>query len=130
MKIAPFGRFLGVGGLCFALNLLVLWLGTRVLGIHYLGAVVISALVCGVVGFALNRVWTFEARGDFWPQLGRYLVVNAGAFALNIALTALLVSGLGVPVLLASSGLAIALAALNFVLHGKWSFKTRKRGAY
>lgn len=123
---ARFGRFLVVGATCFALNLGVLYLGTEVWKWHYLAAMLLSILLANTLGFALNRVWTFESRRNpFWRELGRYYTVNLGAFALNLGLMAVLVSGLGAPPLTASAFLAIAMTGANFLLHKKWSFASR-----
>ncbi len=119
-------RFLSVGAFCFALNLLVLWFCTRVLGWHYLLGVVVSLILVNGLGFWLNRAWTFRVAGEeatpFWRSLGRYYVVSAGAFALNLALMALFVEGAHFPPLAASALVGVLLTAGNFALHRGWTF--------
>ena len=120
------GRFVCVGAASFALNLLVLWLGTGVLGAHYLVSTLFSLVLVGALSFALQRRWVFASRRAHWQrELGRFYVVNSGAFALNLALMALLVSGLKVPYLWASAIVGVVLTALNFLLHRNWSFSRR-----
>ena len=122
-----FSRFLVVGVFCFALNLLILKVGTGIRGWHYLISMVVSLLICSAVNFTLNKKWTFEASsGSFWRQLGRFYVVNLNSYAWNLGLSAVLITGLGVPYLLASSILAIGMTLINFALHKNWSFAVNK----
>lgn len=123
---SAFGRFLTVGAFCFALNLAVLYVLVDRCGAHYLVAMLVSIVLANGSGFLLNRRFTFAGQArNFWGELGRYFTVNLGAFALNLALMALLVSGFHLPYLWASALLGIAFASVNFVLHRNWSFARR-----
>ena len=120
---AQLGRYLSVGAASFALNLLVLWLGTGVLGAHYLASAGFSLLFVNGLSFGLQRRWVFASQRAHWGrELGRFYLVNSGAFALNLGLMALLVGALGAPYLLASALVGAGLTALNFLLHRNWSF--------
>ena len=123
---SPLARFLVLGAFCFALNLGILYVMVSLLGAHYLLAMLVSLVVANGIGFLLNRRFTFAGNAhNFWRELRRYFAVNLGAFALNFALMALLVSGLKVPYLWANSLLGVAFASVNFLLHSKWSFARR-----
>ena len=123
---SAFARFLMAGAFCFALNLAVLYVLVDRVGAHYLVAMLVSIIVANGSGFLLNRRFTFADQAhNFWRELGRYFTVNLGAFALNLLLMALLVSGLHIPYLWASALLGIAFASANFLLHRKWSFAQR-----
>jgi putative flippase GtrA len=116
-------RFLAVGGLCFLANLLVLYVGTELAGLHYLVSMLISILVANTLGWALNRQWTFASTSTDWlPEYTRYLAVNLSSFFVSLGLMALLVSGAGIHYLLASAGIAVVLTAFNFIAHRGWSF--------
>jgi putative flippase GtrA len=52
-------RFLAVALAGAALNGLIVWLGTQLLGWHYLAAQVLATLVVLGLGYRLNRSWTF-----------------------------------------------------------------------
>lgn len=52
-------------------------------------------VVAAAVGFVGNRQLTFAHEGSVWGAGGRYVVVHAGGFVLNIALLALLVDHYG-----------------------------------
>lgn len=121
-----FARFLGLGAFCFALNLGILYVLVSLLGVHYLLAMLVSLVVANGSGFLLNRRFTFAGSAhNFWRELLRYFMVNMGAFALNFALMAFLVSGLKVPYLWANALLGVVFASVNFLLHSNWSFARR-----
>lgn len=122
---SPLPRFLVVGATCFTLNLGVLYGLNTLAGWHYLAAMGVSIALANTLGFALHRAWTFGSQHSFWRELGRYYTVNMGAFALNLGLMALLVSGLGASPLAASAFLAVLMTGANFLLHKNWSFAPR-----
>lgn len=116
-------RFLVVGGLCFLVNLFVLYVGTERIGLHYLVSMVISILIANTLGWVLNRKWTFGSTSIDWlAEYSRYLAVNLSSFLVSLVLMAVLVSGAGVHYLLASGGIAVVLTAFNFIAHRGWSF--------
>lgn len=125
--VAPqLARFICVGAASFALNLLVLWLGTSVIGAHYLASTLFSLIFVNGLSFCLQRGWVFASRSPDWKrELGRFYGVNSGAFAINLGAMALLVSGFHLPYLAASALIGVALTAFNFVLHRNWSFARR-----
>lgn len=116
-------RFLAVGGLCFFVNVLVLYVGTELAGLHYLVSMLISIFIANTLGWALNRQWTFASTStDWFAEYTRYLAVNLSSFIFSLVLMAVLVSGAGVHYLVASGGMAVVLAAFNFIAHRGWSF--------
>jgi putative flippase GtrA len=65
-------RFGVVAGTGLLLNALLMWIGTALLGAHYLLAQVITTGVVFFWSFAANRLWTFRAAsGDIAPGTGR-----------------------------------------------------------
>ena len=119
-------RFVLVGGTCFLANLVVLYVGTDVLGWHYLVSMAASIAVANSLGWLLNRGWTFRSTNvRRLPEFARYLAVNLAATVVSLALMALLVSGLGVHYLLASALLAAVFMVINFIAHRDWSFAPR-----
>jgi putative flippase GtrA len=52
-------RFVLVALAGAALNSLIVWIGSAILGWHYLAAQVLATLVVLAVGYQLNRSWTF-----------------------------------------------------------------------
>lgn len=122
-----FIRYAFVGGTCAALNLVVLWALTSVLGLHYLVSTMISFFTLTPLGFVLQKLVTFRtprAAAPFeWP---RYFLTMGSSFATNLALMYLLVSLLGVWYLAASVIVALVLLAGNFLVNDRWSFALRR----
>jgi phosphatidylglycerophosphate synthase/putative flippase GtrA len=50
---------------------------------HAPGATVVGCCVGALISFFLARVWAFDARGAWLPQVGRYAFVSGAAAALN-----------------------------------------------
>lgn len=93
MKVtAP--RFLAVGALNTLVGLSVIFMAKAIAGASDVTANVTGYGVGLVLSFLLNRTWTFGHRGDQWSALGRFLLVFAVAYALNLAVVLLLVRGL------------------------------------
>ena len=122
-----FLTYAAVGGLVAALNLAVQWLGTSLLGLHYLASVLISFFTLTPLAFWLQKLMTFRtprAAAPFeWP---RYFLTMGSSLAANLALMFLLVSLLGVWYLLAALIVTLALLAANFLVNDLWSFAPRR----
>jgi putative flippase GtrA len=116
-----------VGGVCFTLNLVALWLLTSVLGLHYLVSTMIAFFMLTPLGFWLQKLVTFRtprARAPVeWP---RYFATMGTSFAANIALMYILVSLLGLWYLAASVVVSVVLLASNFLVNDRWSFALRR----
>ena len=122
-----FFSYAAVGGLVAALNLVVQWLGTSLLGLHYLVSVLISFFALTPLAFWLQKLMTFRtprAAAPFeWP---RYFVTMGSSLAANLVLMYVLVSLLGVWYLLAALIVTLALLAANFLVNDLWSFAPRR----
>jgi putative flippase GtrA len=119
-----FAAFVLVGGVCLAVNTLVLWLLTAGLGIHYLASTVIAFASITPLGFLLNKLLTFRTpRPHAKIELPRYFAAMAASFAANLALMYLLVSILGVWYVAASLAVALVLVIVNFLTSDRWSFR-------
>lgn len=116
-------RFVMVGGVCFVTNLLVLYVGTDMLGLHYLLSMLFSILVANTLGWFLNRRWTFSASGlQWWTEYGRYIGVGLSSTLVSLLLMVLAVTVIGIHYLLASALVAVLMLLVNFWAHGRWSF--------
>jgi len=87
-------RFLMVGALNTLVGLSVIFMAKAIAGAGDVTANVAGYGVGFVLSFLLNRTWTFGHRGDRWSAMGRFLLVFAVAYALNLAVVLLLVRGL------------------------------------
>ena len=115
-------KFLIVGG-TNTLLMYLLYLGLIYLGMHY-GLALALDYVCGVLlGYILNRHWTFASHGKQINSFPRYVLTYVGVFAGNMALLVLFVeSGLLGPELgqLIAFGLV---TVMSFILQNAWVFK-------
>ena len=124
---ARFVAFGLVGGVCLALNTLVLWALTSGLGLHYLLSTALAFLMITPLGFLLNKVLTFRTRGEYAPlELPRYFAAMATSLAANLALMYLLVSVFRVWYLAASLLIALTLLIVNFLTSDRWSFRVQR----
>ena len=122
--IRRFAAFVLVGGFCLAVNTVVLWLLTSVLGIHYLVSTMIAFASITPLGFLLNKVITFRTPREHAPiELPRYFTAMAASFAANLLLMWLLVSVFGMWYLAASILVAVTLVICNFLTSDRWSFR-------
>ncbi len=93
-------RYIAVGIACAAIHNAIV-IACDALAVHYAIALVISFLVLLPLGYALHSVYTFER--DLGPM--RFLRFAGGlltGFPINLALMALLISGLGLGVPIAT----------------------------
>jgi putative flippase GtrA len=122
--IGRFAAFVLVGGFCLAVNTVVLWLLTSVLGLHYLASTLIAFFTITPLGFLLNKVITFRTpREHARIELPRYFFAMAMSLGANLGLMYLLVSVLGVWYLAASILVAVTLVVANFLASDRWSFR-------
>jgi dolichol-phosphate mannosyltransferase len=117
-------RFGAVGASGYVVNLAVFAVCVHAIGIDYRVAAVIAWIVSVMNNFWLNRHWTFGAKQAHPVVQGvRFFTVSLLAFGFTYVVLVVLVSGFGVPKVVAQ---AIAIAAgtpLNFVGQKLWSFK-------
>lgn len=117
-----FVRFCITGLLAVLLNTGLIVAFTEVAGMHYLASIVLTFAVTTLFGFALNRQWTFAVDGAARRrELMRYAAISLFGVGLTLV-TAWLLVGWGVPYYVASFGVAVLLAPVNFLLHRGWSF--------
>ena len=89
-------RYAAVGVANTALGLGIIFAAKAMLGLGDVGANVLGYGIAVLVGFALNKRWTFEHRGNVPRALLRYLVVLLAAYAANLCVTLVAIQGLHV----------------------------------
>ena len=123
--------FLLVGAFNTALGTLwfIAWqlaLGDR-FGYHF---AIVAGYLCNVAcAFAMYRYLVFRVRGHFWRDLWRFIVVNFGAFAINLVLMTLAVSVFGVPPIPAQIAITAITATISFFGYRDFSFKRKNRSS-
>jgi len=117
-------RFATVGASGYVVNLGVFAGCVHLLGIDYRLSAVLAFLVSVANNFWLNRHWTFDAKHEHpMFQGARFFAVSLITFAFTYGVLISLVSGAGVPKVVAQ---AIAIATgtpLSFLGQKLWSFR-------
>ncbi|WP_241665929.1 GtrA family protein [Prescottella subtropica] len=122
--------FLLVGGVNTVLGTawFIVWqvaVGDR-LGYHF---AIVAGYLCNVLcAFSMYRYLVFRVRGHLLRDLWRFVVVNFGAFAINMALMTLAVSVFGFPPIPAQIAITAVTATASFFGYRDFSFN-RKKGA-
>jgi putative flippase GtrA len=80
-------RFLIVGVANTLLGLLIIYLGKWLVGLDDVAANMVG-YACGfLLGFCLNKSWSFRYDGAFTPALFRLVIVTIVAYCCNLAVT-------------------------------------------
>jgi putative flippase GtrA len=120
--VGEFIRFCLTGLFAVILNNLIIVGLTEIFGIHYLWSIMICFFLTTLIGFLLNRHWSFRLDGrSKQAELVRYTVITLIGISAALAGTWTLVER-GIPYYVATLGIAAMLAPLNFLLHRAWSF--------
>lgn len=115
-------RFVLVGGFNTAC-MYALFVGLVALGMHHTLALTADYAGGLLLGYALNRGWTFADRDGVPGSRTRYFAVYLAIYAVNAGLLELGVTGLElVPAVAQLPALAIA-TALSYILQRTWVFR-------
>ena len=96
--------------------------------ISYMAVLIIAQVVSTLLAFVLYRYFVFKVHGHFWQDLARFSVVYAGAFAVNLVLLPVMVSGFGWNVLLSQALIVGGTIIASFFAHRNFSFRRRDTG--
>ena len=121
MMIARFtfvGLFNTVLTYCFYLLLLKL-------GFHYQIALSADYLLGIVIGYSLNRYWTFKVKGEIKKQFFKYLLIYILTFLLNAFLLFILVEGDYLGPELGQFSILLFITLISYVLQKNWVFLSR-----
>ena len=119
-------RFLVVGAVGYAVNLVVFAAAVHAAGIEYRASAALAFVCALTTTFLLNRRFTFAAHdGSVVHQAWRYAIVNGAGFAANIGVLQLLVERGGMAKVPAEAIAAILAAPVNFAGLRLWAFATR-----
>ena len=116
-------RFALVGGVGYAVNLVVYDGLTRVAGVHYALAATAAFTVAVVNNYLWNRTWTFRVfRGSPLGQGTRFLVVSLAGLAVDLVVLRLLVRS-GVAATPAQAVAVVVAMPVTFLGSKLWSFR-------
>lgn len=119
-------RFLGVGGFCAGLSLIMMYVLTSLIHINYLISTFITIIATNFIGFYLNKYYTFQTKKKlFWRELWKYYSVMLSSYILNVFAMYVLVDLVNIWYLYANILLMAILTPFNYLFHKKWSFKKK-----
>ena len=118
-------RFLAVGAGGYVVNVATFALLVTA-GVKYVPASAVSYLVSNALMYLGNRYFTFRLGHDgFWAAYLRYILVGLVVIAMNAAVLALLVEGVGLDETLAQAFSLLAVTPPAYVLFKRWTFRVR-----
>lgn len=118
------GRFCLVGLTCYGVNLLALAVLCEFMGMNYIPAFVIVFVLGNVLGYWLNRRFTFALRQHFdRAALLRYLLVNFAILLASMAALHMLVEWFRIWYLAAVTIVAGINAPISFVAHRVFTYR-------
>jgi len=119
-----FIRFFCIGGSCAILTLVLMYVLTTLLNVHYIISTIIVWFSTNFIGFYFNKKYTFKThKSYFWRELYKYYGVMLSSCFLNVGLMYFFVSLLSIWYLLANVIVIGILFFYNFLMHKNWSFK-------
>ena len=118
-------RFVLVGGVNTVLSTALfivfqLWFGDRTYSFVPLGLAWIISLVCV---FFPHRLLVFKVRGHVLRDFGRFVLVNAGAFGINVGVLFLASDVLGWPRIPSQLVITAVSVVISFLGHKHFSFR-------
>lgn len=116
-------RYVVTGAVGVSLNVAVAVILTEYVGLNYLLSLTICSAIVIVVGFFLNRSWTFRKRGTgVGAEFLRYALVTSINVPIGLIACAVLVSGAKIPYAYAIAIVGVAFAPLTYAIHRAWTF--------
>lgn len=120
-------RFAAVGLASFALDCLLLWAVQAASG-SLLAAVVVARVVSGTANFTANRLLVFNARDVVWHHAARRYIALAGVLLAANYGSLYVLTGIGVPTMVAKVITEITLFCVSFVVQRLVVFARRHGG--
>ncbi len=116
-------RYLATGVLGATLNVAGAIFLTEYAGLNYLVSLTICSVIVIVIGFFLNRSWTFNRHGTrIAAEFIRYALVTGVNIPIGLVACALLVNAAGIPYAYSLAIVAVAFAPITFIIHRAWTF--------
>ncbi len=120
-------RFSFVGAFCLGFNTLILYVLMEFGHLHYLLSTIIAFFFSNLLGFFLNKYYTFRAlKTSIWKELYKYYAVMTSSFIANLLLMVILVDLFKLWAIYASLLVAIILYIYNYLMHKNWSFRMKR----
>lgn len=121
-------KFCLVGLTNLAIDLIIYWFFTRIVGLYYIVAAILSFVVAVSWSFYINRKWTFRHSGvNLRAQYVKFFIANGIAINIQLVLLYLLVDIGGIFDLFAKLITTVIVSVINFSLNKWWTFASDNR---
>ncbi len=119
-----FLRFVLVGSLGYISSILIIYLLTEKLKLHYIISWQVAWFFSNLLTFSINKLYTFNSKKrNFVFEIWRYYLVNSSSLFFALIGVYVMVEAFRVNYLIASVLVSLISLFYNFILHKKWSFK-------
>ncbi|MBD2621944.1 GtrA family protein [Microcystis flos-aquae FACHB-1344] len=119
-----FLRFVLVGSLGYISSILIIYLLTEKLKLHYIISWQVAWFFSNLLTFSINKLYTFNSKKrNFGFEIWRYYLVNSSSLFFALIGVYVMVEAFRVNYLIASVLVSLISLFYNFILHKKWSFK-------
>ena len=119
-----FLRFVLVGSLGYISSILLIYLLTEKLKLHYIISWQVAWFFSNLLTFSINKLYTFNSKKrNFGFEIWRYYLVNSSSLFFALIGVYVMVEAFRVNYLIASVLVSLISLFYNFILHKKWSFK-------
>ena len=124
VSIFEFIRFVFVGGFCFILNIVLLYLCVDFCQFNYLLSLIVIWPVVSSIGFFLNKTLTFRKEFNrISVPLFTYNFLSVLSFLTVLFLMYILVSKMGVNYIVANIIVSFIMMFVNYLSHKKVTFR-------
>ncbi len=123
--VAQFVRFAGVGVLATATHASVFAVAIEWLHIEPVAATALAFTIALLVGYSLNRRWTFAAHAEH-GRLWRYAAAALVGLAGNALIMAIVVHGFKWSPYVGLALSVVLMPPLSFALNSLWVFRSRE----
>jgi dolichol-phosphate mannosyltransferase len=118
-------RYLFSGGTATAINFILLYVFTDLVGLYYIFSVILSFIIAVTVSFMLQKFWTFQnaSKENMKKQAVVYVIVSFINVIINVAFVYALVEFAGLHYLVAQFVSSIFIATESFFIYQFFIFK-------
>jgi putative flippase GtrA len=86
-------------------------------------------LMCGVVSYSGNRLFTFQSNAPLAPEVSRFVLTSVLGMAISAAIPFVLTEMMHVAAWISFAVVCLAVPTMNFVLHSRFVYATGMKGA-
>jgi putative flippase GtrA len=119
-------RFLVVGAVNTLVGYVIFAVAYLVVGtwLHYLLVALASHFLAVCIAYYLQRTWVFRSTGPIWPEFVRYNLSLIAVLSIGMTSLFLLVSGFGLPPLVAQATVTLLTVIGSYLAHRDFSFRS------